>query len=324
MSELGDALFARRREISDRVLTSWHDRSPDAADAADLRVRDDILRTTELATLAVAQYLTARQLQSEEQARVVAATGKAPLRDTIALAELAKLYLYWRDITISVLADEAEGRGFDADVHRDAATIVRAGSDGSIIRMAKQFDAERGRLQRELSIEQARLAHHAFHDVLTGLPNRRLFFDRLAHALDVRTREQRGLAVLFVDVDRFKAVNDRCGHEGGDRVLVVVAERLLAAVRRCDTVARLGGDEFVVLCEGLDDGVDEASLMAERIIRSVDQPVESEGLAGVSVSVGVAIPGPSDDADRLLRRADAAMYRAKVAGPGRYECVAAP
>ena len=323
LSQLGDALFERRHEISQRVLTIWHDRSPDAASGADLRVRDDILRTTELATLAVTQYLTSRRLQSEEQASVVAATGKAPLRDTIALAELAKLYLYWRDITISVLAEEADRRGFDSDVHSEAFAIVRAGSDGSIVRMAKQFDSERGRLQRELAIEQARWAHHAFHDVLTGLPNRRLFFDRLSHVLDLRAREQRDLAVLFVDVDSFKSVNDRCGHEGGDRVLVVVAERLLSVVRHCDTVARLGGDEFVVLCEGLDDALGDASLMAERIIRAVDQPVVVEDLPGISVSVGVALPAPGDDADRLLRRADEAMYRAKGRGPGLHDSVVA-
>ena len=91
------------------MLNTWHQRSPEAASAADRRVQDDILRTTELSTFAIVDYLSNGQVQSEDHARFIAATGKAPLRDTIALAELTKLYLYWRDITITVLTDEGRG-----------------------------------------------------------------------------------------------------------------------------------------------------------------------------------------------------------------------
>ncbi|HEY1738523.1 MAG TPA: hypothetical protein VGI86_07425, partial [Acidimicrobiia bacterium] len=166
-SALGLALERRAAQIPQAVLAAWHRGSPAVEAAADVRVHDDILRTTELSTLAVAHYLSDGEAQTEEQARALAATGRAPLRDTIALAELTKLYLYWRDTTIAVLTEEADSAGIDADVLREAIAIVRRASDGSIVRMTKEFEAERGRLQRELTVEQARLSHHAFHDALT-------------------------------------------------------------------------------------------------------------------------------------------------------------
>jgi diguanylate cyclase (GGDEF)-like protein len=317
---LATTLDTRLEEISRRVLTTWHERSPDAASAADLRVQHDILRTTEMSTFAIVQYLSDGQLQSADQARVIAATGKAPLRDTIVLAELTKLYLYWRDVTISVLTEEAAALGLEADLTNEAVAIVRGGSDGSIVRMTKEFDAERGRLQRELAIEQARLEHHAFHDALTGLPNRRLFFDRLSHALDLSHRHQSGIGLLFVDVDEFKSVNDRFGHDVGDRVLVEVAERLVRTARDADTVARLGGDEFIVLFEQLHDPQSEGIALAERIAQALAEPITTtEGpQPHVSASIGIAVTTCGGDADRIIRRADDAMYVAKREGPGNY------
>src|ERR1700724_3825507 len=126
---LGFALERRAAQIPQAVLGAWHRRSPAVAAAADERVRDDILRTTELSTLAVAHYLTDGQSQSEEQARAIATTGKAPLRDTITLVELTKLYLYWRDTTIAVLTEEADAAAIDPDVLREAIAIVRRASD---------------------------------------------------------------------------------------------------------------------------------------------------------------------------------------------------
>jgi diguanylate cyclase (GGDEF)-like protein len=316
---LAIALDARIEEISRRVLTTWHERSPEAASAADLRVQNDILRTTEMSTFAIVQYLSDGQLQSADHARVIAATGKAPLRDTIVLAELTKLYLYWRDVTIAVLTEEAAALGLEADLTNEAVAIVRGGSDGSIVRMTKEFDAERGRLQRDLGIEQARLEHHAFHDALTGLPNRRLFFDRLSHALDLSHRHQSGIGLLFVDVDQFKSVNDRFGHDVGDRVLVEVAERLVRSARDADTVARLGGDEFIVLFEQLHDPESEGIALAERIGTALAEPIPTSDLElHVSASIGIAVTTCGGDADRIIRRADDAMYVAKREGPGSY------
>lgn len=316
---LAIALHARIEEISRTILTTWHERSPEAASAADLRVQNDILRTTELSTLAIVQYLSNGRLQSADQARIIAATGKAPLRDTIVLAELTKLYLYWRDVTITVLTEEAHALGLDAELINEATRLVRGGSDGSIIRMAKQFDAERVRLQRELAIEQARLEHHAFHDALTGLPNRRLFFDRLSHALDLSQRHNSGLGLLFADVDRFKAVNDRLGHDAGDRVLFAAAERLVRTARDTDTVARFGGDEFVVLYEQLHDPESEGVALAQRIVKALAEPITtSDQEVHASMSIGIAVATCGGNADTLIRQADDAMYIAKRQRPGSY------
>ena len=167
----------------------------------------------------------------------------------------------------------------------------------------------------------AQLMHQALHDSLTGLPNRALFLDRLSQAYDraQRNRNHR-FAVLFVDLDRFKPVNDILGHRFGDQVLVTVAQRLMARMRTGDTVARLGGDEFAVLLEGLHDAPD-ALPFAKHILDVLSTPFEIEDqVVFVNASIGIAVSTPdyAVPAD-LLRDADIAMYRAKASGAGRYE-----
>jgi diguanylate cyclase (GGDEF)-like protein/PAS domain S-box-containing protein len=163
-----------------------------------------------------------------------------------------------------------------------------------------------------------RLAHQAIHDPLTGLPNRVLFVDRLRQALERAKRVRQRVAVLFLDLDRFKVVNDSLGHATGDRLLVTIADRLRNALRPADTVARFGGDEFTVLC---DDVADESTAMqlAERMLEAVARPVNlAEGEVFVTASIGIAVSGRqrrgTEDAETLLRDADAAMYRAKDQG----------
>ena len=131
-----------------------------------------------------------------------------------------------------------------------ACDVVRLSSDGSLVRIVRQFDETRRKLQRRLDEEQASLAHQALHDQLTGLPNRALLTDRLGQAAASLERSETGAMLLYLDLDNFKAVNDRFGHAAGDCLLVAVADRLQELVRPSDTVARLGGDEFVVLAEG--------------------------------------------------------------------------
>ena len=162
----------------------------------------------------------------------------------------------------------------------------------------------------------SRLEHEATHDALTGLPNRALLLDRLHHALALAERRRTTMALLFVDLDRFKRINDTLGHHAGDRVLQVVAARLMAAVRSGDTVARWGGDEFVVLMENLDDHLD-AGVVAHKMLDLLGYDVEAEpGTTLVlSCSVGIGIgPRDSTDAGTLLLMADRAMYRAKLEG----------
>lgn len=163
---------------------------------------------------------------------------------------------------------------------------------------------------------EAELAHRAFHDALTGLPNRALFNDRLAHALTRAGRRGEPVAVLLLDLDRFKLVNDGLGHAAGDRLLVAVAQRLATCVRDADTLARLGGDEFAVLLE--DASPDLAREVAERILTALADPVLVEGreiYSGSSIGIVVSTPDRSAP-DELLRAADVALYRAKHAGRG--------
>ena len=166
---------------------------------------------------------------------------------------------------------------------------------------------------------EERLAHQAFHDGLTGLPNRALFLDRLRQALFRTGRRDDSVAVLFLDFDGFKNVNDSLGHEVGDRLLVVAAGRIEASVRLGDTVARLGGDEFTILLEDV-TGVEEAIGVADRIAAELSRPFE---LAGeellITSSVGISISATAHDRpEDLMRDADLAMYRAKETGKAHY------
>ena len=184
-------------------------------------------------------------------------------------------------------------------------------TDGDEISCVTVSDLTRERLA------EATLAHSAQHDGLTDLPNRTLLTDRLRHALERRRSESTVLALLFCDVDGFKNINDAYGHQIGDDMLRVVAERLSTAVRPGDTVARIGGDEFVILCESLED-FNDAATIAYRASAAVAAPLTT-GPADLemTVSIGVAVAAIGDEvtADTLLRDADEAMYKAKRQGP---------
>ena len=166
---------------------------------------------------------------------------------------------------------------------------------------------------------EAALEHQALHDALTGLPNRLLFLDRLEQALARAGREHATPAVMFLDLDRFKLVNDGLGHDAGDELLVGVAARLRDALRPGDTVARFGGDEFVLLFEGLSTP-ETAEVLARRILACFAEPFPVGGDPfHVSASLGVAIGDGVKTAGDLVRDADAAMYRAKALGRGRLQ-----
>jgi diguanylate cyclase (GGDEF)-like protein/PAS domain S-box-containing protein len=183
---------------------------------------------------------------------------------------------------------------------------------------AEYFFAQIQDITDRKAMEDA-LEHLAVHDALTQLPNRTLLTDRIEHALDQVDRRGGDVAVLFVDIDGFKFVNDGMGHRAGDELLTVVAARLREAVRPSDTVARFGGDEFVVVCEQL-DGPWDATRIGDRIARAVEQPIMLQDReVVVTASVGIAVASDGSTADALLRDADAAMYRAKQRGRARVE-----
>jgi diguanylate cyclase (GGDEF)-like protein/PAS domain S-box-containing protein len=165
---------------------------------------------------------------------------------------------------------------------------------------------------------EAQLAHQVSHDSLTGLPNRMMLTDRLDQARARVRRHGRVFAALFVDLDRFKSVNDTHGHSCGDQVLVEAAARILGAVRETDTVARLGGDEFVVLCEDI-EGIQDATECADRIIVAIQATFHvADGAAQLGASIGIAFCDGSETPDEILANADLAMYRAKNSGRGCY------
>ena len=207
------------------------------------------------------------------------------------------------------------------------AAVGRRPSDGQLllatgvvmVLLARQYltTLENSRLATSLARRETELHHQAFHDSLTGLPNRALFVDRLGHALALHARDLRAVSVLFLDLDDFKIINDTLGHAAGDELLTRAADRLLGAVRSGDTVARLGGDEFAILIE--DQG--DASIVAEKISSALQHPftLGSDRQRTVTASIGVVILEPGDaavTADVLVTRADTAMYAAKRAGKG--------
>ncbi len=199
-----------------------------------------------------------------------------------------------------------DGRGVYVDV--SGRLVEEAGRPVRFEGIARDI-TEQHRLQEEL-------AHGAFHDPLTALPNRALFFDRLGHALAGVERSGAALAVILLDVDNFKLVNDSLGHDVGDELLVAVAARLLEEMRDGDTVARLGGDEFALVIESLHDELGAVAI-AERVVAALQKPIlVADGVQRVSASVGIALACPGDEPGTILRKADTAMYAAKASKRG--------
>ena len=229
---------------------------------------------------------------------------------------------------------ELIARGGGMDDFRDREAVTR--HQGEIrVHMRKVPLVDSGRVTHLIVIAddvterrqtEERIRYLATHDSLTGLPNRAMFGEMLAHAVEAGGRYRRAFAVMFVDLDRFKEVNDTFGHEAGDLLLKAVAGRLAAAVRASDIVARLSGDEFVILIEEAGSR-EQVVPVARKVLAAAVEPVDlGDGRrCGVSASVGIALfPEDGADSDALLRNADAAMYRAKQAGKNGFRFHADP
>ncbi|WP_038495021.1 sensor domain-containing protein [Janthinobacterium agaricidamnosum] len=225
---------------------------------------------------------------------------------------------------------QANGRSVwlvdDVTARREAADAVRRARDELEVRVLERTAELAGAnslLQGEIVERrqaEARVHHMAYHDSLTGLPNRALLSDRLDRAMLAARRAERRLAVMFIDLDRFKTINDSLGHMTGDSLLKEVAGRLCRAVRASDTVARLGGDEFVVLVPGIRKAA-EAGRVAEKIIEALAAafPVEQH-LLHITPSIGICVyPDDGEDVATLMRHADAAMYHAKASGRNNHQ-----
>ncbi|MGD0393381.1 MAG: EAL domain-containing protein [Acidimicrobiales bacterium] len=312
---------------ADRIAlgTALQARADEVGELVDRRFAEELygqaFATARLATFLISRWIATGEPASEEDEAVLTRQGEQAILENASLGSVAKAYLAWRDCTVAVLTEEAHRLQVGDEVLALACDVVRLSSDGSLVRIVRQFDETRRLLEQRLDEEQASLAHQALHDQLTGLPNRALLTDRLGRAAASLARSQTGAMLLYLDLDNFKAVNDRFGHAAGDCLLVAVATRLEELVRSSDTVARLGGDEFVVLAEGLDDPEVAACTLAERIHLAMRSPVAmGERQLYTSVSIGIARVTPDANPEVNLSRADVAMYQAKRGGPARYEC----
>ncbi|OOG25419.1 PAS domain S-box protein [Thioalkalivibrio denitrificans] len=217
-----------------------------------------------------------------------------------------------------------------SDGHWQGETLDRA-RDGSLIPLLQSISVvrnEQGEVSHYITLvtdisamkeTQARLDFLAHHDPLTELPNRLLFTARLEHAIDLAARNEERFGVLFIDLDRFKTINDSLGHQLGDRLLIDVAQRLGGLVRKSDTIARLGGDEFVVLLERI-HASDQAERLAEKLVDAMRKPFYLDGMElHLGCSIGITMyPEDGRDAVTLLKNADAAMYRVKDSGRDGY------
>jgi diguanylate cyclase (GGDEF)-like protein len=202
--------------------------------------------------------------------------------------------------------------------------LVRETCDARLVARTVRHAVERHRILSDLSRSRQREHYMATHDGLTGLPNRSAFLDQLRRSMAYAARSQRRIAVLFLDLDRFKGINDSLGHPIGDDLLRIVAERLRGVVRESDMVARLGGDEFIVLLNEVRHEHDLARV-ARKVTSTLAQPCQlGKREYRVTASVGIAVfPHDGTDPDLLIRNADTAMYHAKASGPNRFSYYAA-
>ncbi|WP_238526784.1 putative bifunctional diguanylate cyclase/phosphodiesterase [Cellvibrio japonicus] len=227
--------------------------------------------------------------------------GEANARDLLNAARVQVC-----ETPIVVMTDEMETEVDREAIRAGAADyLIKGQIDHQLLERCLRYAIERKRTEQHLT----RLAHY---DPLTDIPNRILFGDRLEHAINLAERDGTSFTLMFIDLNGFKQVNDNFGHDAGDAIIRICAERLSSCLRRSDSVARMGGDEFTLLLQNIENHTDVAHI-AEKVIRTLSQPADINGhLVVVGASIGIAMyPQAGRDADTLLKHADMAMYRAK-------------
>jgi diguanylate cyclase (GGDEF)-like protein len=291
----------------------------DPAEAARiLRMLSEATGTTFYVTHASRLDEALQLLQSSEVQVVVMDPNLADARDVDALARLRSRAPH---VPIVVLAAEEDERlGLDAVLGGAHGYLLREELAPRLLVRTLLHSIERYRLTRELESAREQQRHLVTHDPLTGLANRLLFRDRLSQAIASAQRSGEKIAVLFLDLDRFKTINDSLGHSTGDQFLRAVGRRLTGCLRRSDTIARVGGDEFAVLLRNLANELDAARL-AEKLLRTLSESILLRGRRYfTSASIGIAIyPEDAWESDELVKCADTAMYHAKERGRNRFE-----
>jgi diguanylate cyclase (GGDEF)-like protein len=264
--------------------------------------------------LVIAHALSVSDAAAELAANGATCVLLGPPAGRDALAAVEQLRSAAPDVPIVVIAEEAPDEL--------GLTLVRAGAQDFLRRseLTPKLLSRAMRYAIERNRSEVELAHQALHDSLTSLPNRALFIDRLTVALDRSRRTGTPVAVMFLDVDNFKRINDSMGHAAGDLLLTLLADRFREMLRPMDTVSRFGGDEFTFLFEEL-DSEREATLIAERINHSASRSLTlADAPTSVTVSIGIAfVTDPAVDPESVIRDADAAMYRAKELGGARFQ-----
>ena len=315
---LGEALKARAADVLD--LTT--ERTKGRGNGVDAVVQDRFQRINRSSTIAVARWIAGEGAEAAIEAgkETWVIYGELAAHRAASLNQLTKRCVWWRDSVAEVLRQSAEQLDVSPEALSQALNIVQLSFEFSLVRMSKCFDTERHRTDEELARREEELAFLATHDALTGLPNRTLILDRVEQMLARAARSQTRVAVLFIDLDNFKTINDTLGHSAGDQLLEAVAARLDVVVRGADALGRLGGDEFVVISElpARDAGPE---LIAERLLDALKEPfklgAEEQSRVIVAASIGIAM-AESASAEELLREADVAMYRAKWDGKGHH------
>lgn len=212
----------------------------------------------------------------------------------------------------------------NVNFHKDGRLIVLETNGLPFYDVDGKFKGYRG-TDRDITARkqtEEQIKHFATHDLLTDLPGMRLAKDRLSVALNMAHRHKKAVAVMFIDLDGFKVVNDTLGHDAGDFMLKQVAQRMLSCVRETDTVARVGGDEFLIIATEI-HAPENAAQIAEKVIRTISKPVIfNEQQAVVGASIGIALfPDHGEDMDKLIKLADEVMYKVKNAGKNGFRFV---
>lgn len=318
LRRLGELLKARAAYVRDLTV----ERTTGSDHTVDALVQESFERISMSSTIAVARWIAGEGMEVAIEAgrETWEIFGELAAHRAASLNEVTWRCFWWRNVMAEVLSEGAAQLNVSPAGLSQALNILQLSLEFSLLRMCECFEAQRQRTDAELKRREEELAFLATHDALTGLPNRTLILDRVEQMLARSARSQTPVAVLFIDLDNFKTINDTLGHGVGDELLRAVTARLGGVIRDADGLGRLGGDEFVVISEELSMSVGP-ELIAERLLDALKHPfnlgVDKATRVTVTASIGIAA-GERISPEELLRDADIAMYRAKWDGRNRY------